>query len=88
MAKLFRCNQGNLTSEQLSQIINQYLTGGDKLRLWWTDFYWYLQRFGEFDQVNGKVEIVTTGLWSGDTGSLTSFFTSSTRKIKKVQIIT
>lgn len=70
---------GNVTSEQLSSIINQYLTGGEKLGASGgfisNGIY---KRFGEFDQVNGKVEVVTTGLWSGDTGSLTSFFTSST----------
>jgi hypothetical protein len=78
LANYLDANQGNLTSEQLSQIINQYLTGGDKLTASGgqisTGIY---KRFGEFDQVNGKVEVVTTGLWSGDTGSLTSFFTSS-----------
>ncbi len=80
LANYLDANQGNLTSEQLSQIINQYLTGGDKLAASGgqisTGIY---KRFGEFDQVNGKVEVVTTGLWSGDTGSLTSFFTSSTQ---------
>jgi len=73
-------NAGNLTSEQLTQIINQYLTGGDKLAAQGgsisTGVY---KRFGEFDYVTGKVEVVTTGLWSGDTGSLTSFYTSSTQ---------
>lgn len=71
-------NQGNLTSEQLSQILNQYLTGNDKLAAQGgsisTGIY---KRFGEFDYVTNKIEVVTTGLWSGDTGSLTSFFTSS-----------
>jgi len=80
LANYLDANQGNLTSEQLSQIINQYLTGGDKLGASGgqisTGIY---KRFGEFDQVNGKVEVVTTGLWSGDTGSLTSFYTSSTQ---------
>ena len=78
LAAYLDANQGNLTSEQLSQIINQYLTGGDKLGASGgqisTGIY---KRFGEFDQVTGKVEVVTTGLWSGDTGSLTTFFTSS-----------
>lgn len=72
--------QGNLTSEQLTDIINGFLTGGDKLGATGaqitTGIY---KRFGEFDQITGKVEVVTTGLWSGDTGSLTSFFTSSTQ---------
>jgi hypothetical protein len=31
LATYLNAQQGNLTSEQLTQIINQYLTGGDKL---------------------------------------------------------
>lgn len=80
LASYLSANQGNLTSEQLSQIINNYLTGGDKLGAQGgsisTGIY---KRFGEFDQVTGKIEVVTTGLWSGDTGSLSTFFTSSTQ---------
>ena len=75
LASYLSANQGNLTSEQLSQIINQYLTGGDKIAAQGgsisTGIY---KRFGEFDQVTGKVEVVTTGMWSGDTGSLSTFF--------------
>jgi hypothetical protein len=78
LATYLNSQQGNLTSEQLTQIINQYLTGGDKLGAQGgninTGIY---KRFGEFDQVTGKVEIVTTGMWSGDTGSLNSYFTAS-----------
>ena len=71
-------NQGNYTSEQLGTIINQYLSGGDKLGSTGGQISnGIYKRFGEFDQITGKVEVVTTGLWSGDTGSLTSFFTSS-----------
>ena len=78
LANYLSSQQGNLTSEQITAIVNGYLTGGDKLASQGgsvtTGIY---KRFGEFDQVTGKVEVVTTGLWSGDTGSLTSFFTSS-----------
>ena len=35
------------------------------------------KRFGQFDKVDAKVEVVTSGIWSGDVGSLTTFFTSS-----------
>lgn len=71
-------NQGNLTSEQLSQILNQYLTGNDKLAAQGGSISSGIyKRFGEFDYVTNKIEVVTTGLWSGDTGSLTSFYTSS-----------
>jgi len=78
LANYLDANQGNLTSGQLSTIINQYLTGGDKLGASGgliTDGIY--KRFGEFDQVNGKVEVVTTGLWTGNTGSLSTFVTSS-----------
>ena len=78
LANYLSTNQGNLTSEQLSQIINQYLTGGDKIAAQGgsisTGIY---KRFGEFDQVTGKVEVVTTGMWSGDAGTLDLFYTSS-----------
>jgi hypothetical protein len=78
LAAYLNSQSGNLTSEQLSTIINQYLTGGDKLGAQGgninTGIY---KRFGEFDQVTGKVEIVTTGMWSSDAGELTQFFTSS-----------
>ena len=30
-------------------------------------------------QYQVRVEVVTTGLWTGDTGPLTTFFTSSTQ---------
>jgi len=80
LAAYLNAQQGSLTSEQLSTIINQYLTGGDKLGAQGgninTGIY---KRFGEFDQVTGKIEIVTTGLWSGDSGELNTFFTSSTQ---------
>ena len=35
------------------------------------------KRFGDFDKVNAKVEVVTTGLWTNDSASLTAFYTSS-----------
>jgi hypothetical protein len=80
LANYLSARQGNLTSEQIASIINQYLVGGDKLAAQQTQVSTGIfKRFGEFDQITGKVEVVTTGLWSGDAGSLTSFFTSSTQ---------
>jgi hypothetical protein len=35
------------------------------------------KRFGEFDKVNAKVEVVTTGLWASDASTVTASFTSS-----------
>ena len=37
------------------------------------------KRFGEFDKVNAKVEIVTTGLWANDSGSINLFYTESSQ---------
>lgn len=80
LANYLASNQGNLTSEQLTTIINQYLTGGDKLGAQGGSLSnGIYKRFGEFDLITGKVEVVTTGIWTGDTGSLTSFYTSSTQ---------
>src|SRR5210317_628759 len=80
LAAYLSSQNGNVTSEQLSEIINQYLSGGDKIASQGgnlaTGIY---KRFGEYDTVQGKVETVTTGLWTGDTGSLSTFFTSSTQ---------
>lgn len=74
LANYLSANQGNLTSEQITAILNSYLTGGDKLTAQGgsinTGIY---KRFGEFDQITGKTEVVTTGIWSGDNGSLTTF---------------
>ena len=80
LANYLDANQGNLTSEQITKIINQYLSGGDKLGATGGSISnGIYKRFGEFDQVNGKIEVVTTGLWSGDTGSMSTFYTSSTQ---------
>jgi hypothetical protein len=80
LTSYLNANGGSLTTNDLTRIINRYVTGGDKLTAQGgainTGIY---KRFQEFDQVTNKVEVVTTGLWSGDTGSLTTFFTSSTQ---------
>jgi hypothetical protein len=82
LAAYLQASNGNITTEQLSNLINQYVTGGDKLAAQGgsitTGIY---KRFGEFDQITGKVEVVTTGLWSGDVGSLNYYATSSTQAV-------
>ena len=78
LANYLSARQGNLTSEQIASIINQYLVGGDKLAAQQAQVSTGIfKRFGEFDQITGKVEVVTTGMWSGDEGQLTSFFLKS-----------
>lgn len=38
------------------------------------------KKFNDIDKIINRTEIVTTGLWSGDTGSLQHFYTSSDQK--------
>lgn len=80
LANYLNGSNGNVNSQELASIINEYLVGGDKLGAQGAQVQSGIyRRFLESDLVPGKVEVVTTGLWSGDTGSLTSFFTSSTQ---------
>ena len=82
LAAYLQASNGNLTTEQLSTLINGYLTGGDKLAAQGGSIISGIyKRFGEFDQISGKIEIVTTGLWSGDNGQLSTFFTSSVQAV-------
>lgn len=39
------------------------------------------KKFGEFDVISNKVEVVTEGLWSNGSGSLSTFFTGSTTTV-------
>lgn len=78
LASYLSARQGNLSSEEITAIVNQYLSGGDQLAPQGggisTGVY---KRFGTFDTVAGKVEVVTTGVWSGNTGTLSTFYTAS-----------
>ena len=73
---------GALDTTQLASIINNYLTTGEKLVIetgvTTNSVY---KSFNTTDIVPAKTEIVTTGLWSNGSGSLTSFYTSSTTSI-------
>lgn len=78
MASYLSANQGNISSEEITNILNQYLNGADQVAPQGgaisSGVY---KRFGSFDLVAGKTEVVTTGVWSGNTGTLSTFFTSS-----------
>ena len=73
-------NSGQVDTNQIVSLLNSVLPTGQQISTntggVTTGVY---KRFGDFDKVNAKVEVVTTGLWSGDSGSLTSFYTSSTQ---------
>ena len=72
-------NTGTIDSNQLVALLNSVLPAGQQLAAGSGVSTGIYKRFGEFDKVNAKIEVVTTGLWSGDSGSLTGFFTSSTQ---------
>jgi hypothetical protein len=72
-------NSGTIDSSQIVSILNSVLPAGQQIGtsgLISTGIY---KRFGDFDKVNAKIEVVTTGLWSGDSGSLAQFFTASSQ---------
>jgi hypothetical protein len=69
---------GTLDTTQLAAIINNYLTTGEKLVMEsGTTTNSVYKQFNTTDVVPAKNEIVTTGLFSNGSGSLTQFFTSS-----------
>jgi len=74
-------NTGTIDSNQLVTLLNSVLPAGQQIATnagFTTGVY---KRFGDFDKVNAKVEVVTTGLWTGDSGSLTQFYTASSQTL-------
>jgi hypothetical protein len=71
-------NSGTVDTNQIVSILNSVLPAGQQIASntsgITTGIY---KRFGDFDKVNAKTEVVTTGLWTGDSGSLAQFFTAS-----------
>ena len=78
LAQYLQNADGQVSSEELAGIINEYLSGNDQLNAEGSSVASGIyKRFNEFDQITGKVEVVTTGLWTGDTGSLAEHHTGS-----------
>lgn len=77
-----QASQTGVDTTQLANIINGFLPTGEQLNSSGGSDILNLgvyKRFSSQDMVQGKTEIVTEGLWTGGTGSLTQFFTSSTQ---------
>jgi hypothetical protein len=70
-------NTGTIDTNQLISILNSALPAGSQLTVGAGISTGIYKRFGDFDKVNAKIEIVTTGIWSNGSGSLNQFFTSS-----------
>jgi hypothetical protein len=74
-------SQGNINVEQVLALMNSVLPAGQQIASGISAVSnGIYKRFGRFDRVDSKVEVVTTGIWSGGSGSLTSFYTSSTQE--------
>lgn len=74
-------NTGTVDTTQLLSIINSVLPAGQQISVGSGISTGIYKRFGDFDKVNAKIEVVTTGIWSGDSGQLSEFYTSSTQTI-------
>lgn len=76
---------GQLSSTQLQTIINKYIQGGDQLTtvsgVTATGIY---KRFNEFDKVEGKIEVVTAGLFSNGSGEITTPYHIDTEQSSSV----
>ena len=72
-------NQGTIDTNTIVSLLNSVLPAGQQIAVGSGVTTGIYKRFGDFDKVNAKVEVVTTGMWSKDSGSLNSFFTSSTQ---------
>jgi hypothetical protein len=72
-------NTGTIDTTQILSILNSVLPAGQQITVGSAITTGIYKRFGDFDKINAKVEVVTTGIWSGDAGQLSEFYTSSTQ---------
>lgn len=67
-----------IDTNELVNILNQFLGQGEQISPDVTTITSGIyKRFGSIDKVTNRTEIVTSGIWSNGSGSLSSFFTSS-----------
>ena len=65
-------------TNELVRIVNQFLGTGEQISSdMATISNGIYKKFGAIDKVTNRTQVVTSGIWSGDTGSLYSFYTSS-----------
>lgn len=79
LLEIINAGANQVDTTQIISEINKFLPSEQQLAQGIGTTFGVYKRFGEFDVVKAKNEVVTTGLWSGDVGSLTTFFTSSTQ---------
>ncbi|NBU81932.1 MAG: hypothetical protein EBS55_09830 [Flavobacteriaceae bacterium] len=67
-----------IDTNELVRIVNQFLGTGEQISSDITTITnGIYKKFGAIDKVTNRTEIVTSGIWSGDMGSLVDFYTSS-----------
>jgi hypothetical protein len=65
-------------TNELVNIVNQFLGQGEQISSDITTITnGIYKKFGSIDKVTNRTEVVTSGIWSNDAGSLNVFFTSS-----------
>ena len=67
-------NAGLIDSTAVANLLNQYLPSNEKVGLSSGGVIsnGIYKKFGEFDVISNKIEVVTEGLWSNGSGSLGS----------------
>ena len=69
-----------IDTNEMVNIINQFLGQGEQISSdVATISNGIYKKFGSNDKVTNRTQIVTSGIWSGDTGSLGTFFISNTQ---------
>jgi hypothetical protein len=67
-----------IDTNEMVRILNQFLGEGEQISSDLTTVTnGIYKKFGAIDKVTNRTEVVTSGIWSGDAGSLTAFYTSS-----------
>ena len=65
-------------TNELVNIVNQFLGQGEQISADVTTVTnGIYKKFGAIDKVTNRTEVVTSGIWSSDAGSLTAFYSSS-----------
>jgi hypothetical protein len=79
LLEIINSGANQVDTNQIVQELNRFLPSEQQLAQGVGVTLGVYKRFGEFDKIDARVDVVTTGLWSGDEGSLTTYFTSSTQ---------
>jgi len=67
-----------IDTNEMVRILNQFLGEGEQISSDLTSVTnGIYKKFGAIDKVTNRTEIVTSGIWSGDAGSLNAVYTSS-----------